>query len=421
MKVWHFWDWWHIERQDNATLVQGRPRWVPEATYEDPTLDFLGSWPTVLRDPVSESWRMLYPMAGFPLCLMGAQSADGIHWSPLSAPEVDPGGPKLAPNHLFYLERANTGPVSYQPEAPDGYPFKLYCVQRGGAGATETRLQDKAVFHELVGGSRTRRTAAENRIARSKNGLQWELDPTASWNLPGWHPDPATMVFFNRHLGKYTMTTRPGWGDRRLVTVDSVDGRKWENLQWVLQPDPLDPPGTQFYGMSVHPYGEAYVGFLHMAHFDNAEPLRRFNQLYGPADCQLTYSFDGRHWLRGLREPFIGLNEPGQPGAGVVFPSALVETETELRIYSASTPDLHFQYGSTQFVRKGTIPPAAILLHTIRKDGFNYLQSKGNWAEICSKPFVLLEPDLYANILAPCGQAAFQLSDIESRPLTGVK
>ena len=41
MKTWLFWDWWHIEHQDNVALRQGRPRWVREATYEDPVFDYV--------------------------------------------------------------------------------------------------------------------------------------------------------------------------------------------------------------------------------------------------------------------------------------------------------------------------------------------------------------------------------------------
>lgn len=425
MKVWHFWDWWHIEHQNNTELVQGRPKWVPEGTYEDPTLDYLASWPTVYRDESTDTWRMLYPMSGFPLSLMGAESDDGIHWAPIDAKNIDPGGEKVASNHLFTVERANGGPVYHFPEAADGYPFRFYCVQRGGRSAGPAQLDESSSFHEMVAGSGVKPYTAENLVLRSRDGLSWEIDEDGSWLAKGWHPDPPMMTFYNPAIGRHFMVTRPGWGDRRLATVDSKDGRHWDNLQWVLQPDPLDGPDTQIYGMAVHPIGPAFVGFLYMAHFGNAEPLGRFNQLQGPVDCQLAYSFDGLHWQRGLRETFIGTNEPGQPGSGLIYPTALIETDSELRIYSASTPDLHAQHkgrpGFAQFTRKGEIPPSAILLHTLRKDGFTYLASGGNWAEFTSKPMTLLKPELAVNVLAPNGEVRFELTDLESRPLDGFR
>ncbi|NQT15131.1 MAG: hypothetical protein HQ582_20405 [Planctomycetes bacterium] len=76
LKTWLFWDWWHIEHQDNVELCQGRAEWRPEGTYEDPTFDYLGCWPTVWRDEQSGGWRMLYCNTGFPLTLMGAESDD---------------------------------------------------------------------------------------------------------------------------------------------------------------------------------------------------------------------------------------------------------------------------------------------------------------------------------------------------------
>ena len=45
--TWLFLDWWHMEHQDNVVIRQGKPKWIPEATYEDPTFDYLGFWPHV--------------------------------------------------------------------------------------------------------------------------------------------------------------------------------------------------------------------------------------------------------------------------------------------------------------------------------------------------------------------------------------
>ncbi|MFC1462837.1 hypothetical protein ACFLQU_04445, partial [Verrucomicrobiota bacterium] len=78
----------------------------------------------------------------------------------------------------------------------------------------------------------------------------------------------------------------------------------------------------------------------------------------------------------------------------MIYPTSLVETEDELRIYSAATMDLHHQSTTSQFCRKGETPPSAVLLHTLRKDGFVYLESKGHWAEIITKPMILKDPGL---------------------------
>ena len=419
MNTWLFWDWWHIEHQDNVELCQGQPKWVPEGTYEDPTFDYLACWPAVYKDAVSRQWCMLYPMTGFPLSLMGAESDDGINWRPMNQPDVQPPGEKYAPNHLFTVQASNGGTVYLDPVAEDDRPFKFFCVQRGGPAAKRAELDQDSYFHEIVKGEGAKPWMAENRIATSEDGLNWRLEEAENWTLPHWHPDPSINCFYNDKLGFHTMVTRPGWGDRRIVTLTSDDALKWSDIQLILQPDPTDAPLTQFYGMPVCPYEGNFVGFLWMAHFTNSKRLERFNQVWGGVDSQLTYSFDGVHFQRGMRQPFIPLNEPGLPGSSIIYPSCMVEVDNELRIYSAATKDLHAQYSRSQFERKGIVPPTSTVLHTLRKDGFMYLASGGNWATFTTKPLVLREPDLKVNALAPYGEVGFQVTNLESQPLDG--
>ena len=418
-KTWLFWDWWHIEHQDNVELCQGEAKWQAQGTYEDPTFDYLGCWPRVWQDEESRSWRMLYFGSGFPLTLFGAESDDGVAWRPMDRPDVKPPGEKYAPNHLFSVPSANGGPVYLDPVGADGRRFKFYCVQRGGRAAESARLDPDNYFHEIVTGEGAKPYLAEQLVVTSADGLHWEVDEEARWGRPPWHPDPPVNCYYDTRRGQHVMTTRPGWGDRRIAVQTSPDALAWTDLELLMQPDPLDPPQAQFYGMPVVPYEDQLVGFLWVAHFSSSRRLERFNQLWGPIDCQLTYSFDGVHFQRGTRRPFVRLNEPGLPASGVVYPTCLVEHDDELRIYSAATRDLHHQYARTQFERKGKNPPSAVVLHTLRKDGFTYLASRGNWAGLTTKPVVLLSPELHLNAAAPYGEICFQATDLKSRPLEG--
>jgi hypothetical protein len=412
-------DWWHVEHQDNVELRQGRPEWVPEATYEDPTFDYLGFWPCVWQDAASRQWRMLYFATGIPLTLMGAESDNGIHWRPMNRPDIKVAGEKYAPNHLFTLPAANGGPMYLDPVAADGKRFKFYSVQRGGAAADRARHDPNSYFHEIVTGEGVKSYLADNVMVTSADGFHWQLEPDVRWGGPPWHPDPPVNCYYNRHRGEHVMMTRPGWGDRRIAGQTSPDARNWSNLELLMQPDPLDPPQTQFYGMRVVPYGDYYLGLLWTAHFRSSERLERFNQLWGPIDCQLAYSYDGMNFQRGSREPLIPLNELGQPGGGVVYPTTVLEHDGQLRIYSGASRDLHHQYVKSQFVRKGTQPPTAIIMHTLRKDGFMYLTSQGNWASLNTKPLALFSPELRLNVLAPYGELAFQVTDLLSKPIAG--
>ena len=292
------------------------------------------------------------------------------------------------------------------PVAADGKRFKFYAVQRGGAAAERARHDPNSYFHEIVTGEGVKSYLADNVMVTSADGFHWQLEPKARWGGPPWHPDPPVNCYYNHHRGEHVMMTRPGWGDRRIAVQTSPDARKWSNLELLMQPDPLDPPQTQFYGMRVVPYADSYLGLLWTAHFRSSERLERFNQLWGPIDCQLAYSYDGMNFHRGLREPLIPLNEPGQPGSGVVYPTTMLEHDGQLRIYSGASRDLHHQYVKSQFVRKGKQPPTAVIMHTLRKDGFMYFASRGNWASLTTKPLALFSPELRLNVLAPYGELA---------------
>jgi hypothetical protein len=419
MKQWLFWDWFHVEHQDNATIRQGDPVWVPEATYEDPVFDYLGFWPRVFRDDQSGHWKMLYLGSGFPMTLLGAESEDGIAWKPMDRPDVDPGGEKLAPHHLLSVPNANGGMVHLDPDAEPDRRFRLFCSQRGGS-RRHGKLDTSRPFHEIVTGDGLEPYHGHNRVLSSPDGVQWRMEPEVFFDKPGWFPEPPFSGFRNTKSGLFTLVSRHGWGDRRVVGLDSPDGLAWDGEPYhIMQPDVLDAPQTQFYGMPVTPYGEMFVGFLWTAHFASAERLDRWNQLSGSIDSQLTYSYDGRAFQRFFREPFVTLNPPGQPASSVIYPVSLVDRGDQLYIYSSGTPNLHMQHTSGQFVRKGEGPSAAIVLHTIRRDGFAYLASQGSWAEVSSKPMILLEPRLAINALAPHGEIAYQLSDVTSSPLQG--
>lgn len=134
-EVWHFLDYWHFHRADNVELCQGRPEWRKDKTYVDPLRakinDHLNSWATVWQDRASCKWRMVYSAKWTPLTLMAAESDDGLDWRPLACPEIQPTGEKLAPHHIFILPGGSGGGAYLDPEARDGFSFKIFAHQMG--------------------------------------------------------------------------------------------------------------------------------------------------------------------------------------------------------------------------------------------------------------------------------------------------
>jgi hypothetical protein len=415
-KTWLFWDLWHVDRQDNVELCQGQAELRPEATYVD-NVDGLAAWPSVFRDPSSGRWRMVYTARWKPYQLMVLESDDGVQFAPLPCDQIVPEGDKLAPHHVFTLPHGSCGGVYLDPVAADGFRFKVYGHQQGPAVFQRAKEDPRHRWHDAAQAGKSKSYMAEELTLVSRDGLHWETRVDMNWGQPHWHPEPPIFGFYNRRSKRHMMTVRPGWGDRRVCIQSTQDFVRWSGPELLLQPDALDGERVEHYGMPVFPYEDDYVGLLWVFHNATSEPTRSFNRFVGWLDCQLAYSFDGLRFFRGRREPLIALTEPGEHGCGGIEPSSLVVTDDEIRIYSCGSKAQHGTNFQTR--RAGEKDFEGILLHTLRKDGFTYLRSRGSWASFITKPLVLFGGELTLNAGAPWGEVHYQLTDVNSEPLAG--
>jgi hypothetical protein len=416
-RVWHFHDRWRFDQLDGLNLKQGEPQWQADAVFAEPHIGALSAWPTVFRDPDAGNWRMLYSANWKPYQLMVAESEDGRDWKPLAQPEIKPEGNKIAPHHLFTLPGGSGGAVYIDPVTADGFPFKVFVHQRGEAVLRRAIADPTHRWHKIAKAEGAKRYFVEDYTLVSRDGLHWDARRDLVWSRSDWHPEPPIFGFYNRHRRRHCMTVRPGWGDRRLCVQSTSDFRDWSGGELIFQPDALDEGLVELYGMPVFSYGDGYVGVPWVFHCESSEPTRGFNRFVGPVDSQLAFSHDGNRFSRGLRTPLIASNEPGEHGGGAIQPSCLVETDDEIRIYSAATR-LHHGKGS-EAKRQGIADNASILLHTLRSDGLMFLESAGDWGRLVSKPLALPNASLTINARAPQGELQFQLLDIESRPVEG--
>jgi hypothetical protein len=358
---------------------------------------------------------MVYSAKWRPATLLVAQSENGLDWLPLPCPDILPAGGKIAPNHVFTLPGGSVGAAYVDPEARDGWRFKMFAHRMGQAVIDDARRNPRHPQHKEASQPEPFQNLADELTLVSRDGLRWEARPEYDWGQPHWHPEPPLFGFWHGGEKRHFMTVRPGWGDRRVCLQDTSDFTTWSGPQPLLQPDPQDGL-VEFYGMPVFRYGEAYIGLLWIFHCQTSEPPTGFNRFVGSLDTHLTYSFDGRHFQRGFRKPLIGLTEPGEAGGGALETSCLVETETELRFYSDATAS---QHGGRPRAGDADRPATGIVIHTLRKDGLTYLRSQGGWGSFVSKPLTLFEPWLSVNLLAPQGEALFQISDVKGTPLPG--
>ncbi|MGE0757440.1 MAG: hypothetical protein AB7O38_10480 [Pirellulaceae bacterium] len=420
-EVWHFLDAWHFHKLDGIELCQGEPVWLKEKTYVDPIRreinDHLNSWPTVWKDQSSGKWRMIYSAKWRPATLLVAESDNGLDWRPRPCPDLQPDGGKLAPNHVFTLTDGSVGAAYLDPEAKDGFRFKMFGHRMGKTVIEEARRDPKHPQHQEASQPEPFPHLADELTLASRDGLKWEVRRDYDWSQPGWHPEPPLFGYWNEKEQRHFMTVRPGWGDRRVCIQDARDFTTWSGPRPLLQPDPQDGL-VEFYGMPVFRYGEAHIGLLWIFHCQTSEPPTGFNRFVGSLDTHLTYSYDGRHFQRGFRKPLIGLAASGEVAGGALETSCMVETETELRFYSDATAG---QHGARPQKDEQQRPATGIVIHSLRKDGLTYLRSTGGWGSFISKPLTLFEPNLTVNLLAPQGEAVFQLSDMKGVPLDGFR
>ena len=100
---------------------------------------------------------------------------------------------------------------------------------------------------------------------------------------------------------------------------------------------------------------------------------------------------------------------------GSVYPSNMcVDKDNVIRIYSNSWKTEHHLYRDDRNLESG------LMLHTLRLDGFMYLESTTSIGSIMTRCLRFIEPELKINIQVPSGDACVQISDYDGVPIEGL-
>ncbi len=403
-----FWDYWKLHHLDNVELALGRPKWVREGThYGDGSA-------RVYFDPRAGKWRRLSAYTDFYI----SESADGIHWQPADLPDIVPEGGKKAPNHVFRLpgEGHSPGWLYLDPVAEDGYPYKIPVIQMGERVYKRALADSQHRLHWLARevGEPTN-YLLDHFVLVSRDGITWESRADYDWGQGRFFPEEPHFMFYNHLTGEHTLTVRPGLGDRRVCITATRDFLDWSEPQLVLQPDLLDGKIIEFYAMPVFPYGTHFVGFVWASHFATSEGPDWSVLHKGPQGPQLAYSTDGRMFVRPTRDEFVGFNEPGEIGCHSIRPEGMVTLEDEIRIYSMGGLSAH----GTPVPERLEAHSRALLLHTLRRDGWTYLRTAGYWGEFTTRPFAVFDGNFTMNAEAPTGEVRYELRTWKDEPLEG--
>jgi hypothetical protein len=387
-----FFDDAYLHQRTNLSRRIGRPTPVPDGTLEDPYVDPAWGYPTVFRDPVTGRWRCLYQGESVQGTFVPvvAESDDGVRWMFPDLSDQVHIPDRLCPHQVLSLSRFLewSGPyVDSQAVGTDAW-LKGFVIHRG-KGMVDL----------------------DSPLVISPDGLDWRYVEGVRWHPAG--ADPLAYAFWNPQRQSHVLTARPVENDRRIAVYETRDWRTFSTPELALQADALDTPCAEIYGLPVIPYEAVFIGLLWLYHTDPAVDAAN-KYLMGKIDCQLAYSYNGWHFQRTSREPFMPNAAPGQYGAGCIYPSSVVPDGNVLRIYSSAAIGEHAQIRGGPASRQG-----AILLHTLRRDGFVYLEPDAGTGELVTRLLLWAggEPEL--NVQVPSGEVRLQITTVDGAPLEG--
>lgn len=267
-------------------------------------------------------------------------------------------------------------------------------------------------------------------LSFSADGRRWKTNRRCRWYTRTNGSDTIHPMFYNPFIRRWCVICRPWCADRRVALVESEDLQHWAEPRVIVHPDVADPAGTQFYGMSATRYEDDYfVGGLHVQRAPMSERFVNDRQYknQGSVEGQLTYSYDGRLWMRSDRSALIPRTDPGQPGSGCVYPHAIIahpDPRQGILLYSLGTFNDHGAFGDPDAV-KGPPPGYScaeyMLVHRLRRDGFVSLEAAGGTGQLTTRGLIPRAPQLALNYLAPVGRVLVQVTDMNERPLPGYR
>jgi hypothetical protein len=124
----------------------------------------------------------------------------------------------------------------------------------------------------------------------------------------------------------------------------------------------------------------------------------------GPIDCSLAYSLDGKHFQRATYDAFIPRPELGEHGGGCLYTGcfAVDEDAGEIRFYSGGSKAEHFI--------DQTLNDAALMMHTLRMDGFFRYESYSLQGSVMTRRVVFTgDSALRINARAPHGEVRVRI------------
>lgn len=331
----------------------------PERTEPEGSVSLPGHWP----DGIWIDERGVYHMYTIlrvereraeHFYLLAYTSRDGDSWQPDNRAEEAGIAGALYPNQCFpYIEGYEVGYVYYDPR-----------------DVPERRLKALIAAYDQTN------IRVDDIVYASPDGFKWTRLEGAVWNPRG--AEPGLSCFYCGTSDSAVIVCRPTWGDRRICVAETKDFVNFTPPALAIVPDSEDPPLTEFYGMSAFAYKDYYIGFLWLYHTVSSNMNKYWG---GRIDCQLAYSYNGTHWHRSLRHPFLPGSSTAEFAEGMIYARQLIRTaDGSLKILGSGYLREHGHF---------TDPPGSIFSCKLREDGFVFLEADESGGTVFTRQLIL--------------------------------
>ena len=347
------------------------PEFIPASTYRDPS-DYAVSpgFPTVFYSEKLGEYIMIYNVMepddqeSLDIFICAAHSKDLESWEALDTRELCD-----IPNRKLFNQ--------------------IFPVMQGECYCYEDKTAPSEERYKLLYCRYAPNLRMANEIYVSPDLFSWKKLEGVTWNEQG--AEPGLGCFYSEKLKKHVITCRPHWADRRVCITMTEDFRTFTPLSQILTTDSMDEPLSEAYGMPCFQYKDIVIGFLwKFFRPQDTSTVSVGNQLInnsGRLEPELVYSKNGQYFQRSLRKSFIPKNDPSKPYYGCLYPSSIVETDDDIRIFASCSQGEHYDF------RKRGI--GSIVSFKIKKDRFIYLE--GNSAAYIRTRNLLIEGPISVN------------------------
>ena len=348
---------------------------------------------TTLYDPAESEFRMWYMHRGSTgMGVSYSTSSDGVTWDRPNLGQVEFEG--STENNMIDLPFASPSVIYDEHESDPAKRYKMAGCDGGYVAAYSADGLNWTRYSGTIASGGDTCTLAQD-------------------------PHTREYLFFFKKTHEYLGEVR-----RLVYLTVSPDMENWSTPKLVMAPDAIDDAQTeaegglysQFYNMSVFPYGDQFLGMV--THFRYSGPPEESgpgqSSADGPIDVQLVYSRDGRTWYRlEDRSPVIP-NGPYDYDAGCILgvSNTPVSVDGEEWMYYTGITTTHGGY----------LPDKEIVIARAawRRDGFVSLDADGDGGTVTTVPFELTDRYLTINaVTGEGGSIRAELLDADGEPLSG--